>query len=351
MLPVPADGGGSGSDYDYAALSDVAWDVETYLGYLKGNELVRDYVKELQDVIVKSGDTTRLASCKTKPADSQYAVTFQYMLTVVGDGDLDANRDLEEKVQTQVDKAFQSGVTWATGMAGYLQELCQPLTDPNIGAMHGVVQDLGQVKLFSLFTDDFAADGQKGIPFGGARGGLVGFFKGARDNLEDQLGQWTATMGHPKSYSVASIPSWIPDVLGVGKDITDAIPVVNDFAKLPEGVVKAGEGIDKTIKDLGLIKQYADKYLPEGQRKRPSSFTLESAEKIYTSMTSTLEHDFIRSLRTELDKLASSRTEPFRTQIDNMKNDPQTHNNARSPFKVPKSISNDDWSYADPPLR
>lgn len=396
----PGDGGGSASDYDNAALSGVTRDIETYLGYLKGNELVRDYVNQLRQLAECNDENQRLAGCTTKPSDAQYAVTFNYMLTVVGDGEVDANRDLQDKVQTEVDKAFQNGITWASGIAGYLQELCDPLTEPNIGGMHSVVQGLRQVQLFSLFTADFAADGKRGIPFGetmdnwvggahdqfvtfyntladrgrhyeaalkyagqwidatgaligAARGGLVGFFKGVRGNLEDQLGQWAATMGHPKSYAAVDIPDWVPDLLSVGKDIIDAIPVVNDFARVPEYIVKAGQDVNTVVKDTELIKKYADKYLPDGQRKRPSSFTLESAEKIYTSMTSTLQQDFVQALKKELDKLASSRTQPFRQQIEKMKGAPGSgsYNDTWDPFKVPTTMKNDDWSYKDPTLR
>jgi hypothetical protein len=268
--------------FDRDALVDVLTDIETYLGYLKGNELAYDYLNRavLESSGTQVGDDEELVEVQL-PADWKFPcpeVRFAVSppqgfktLRVHVSGEQDARAAAErwaKQVQEGTELAYQGGLGWASGFASYASTLCEQITKPSAYALDSearmiktsVVEELGSLKetdwggLKSLLDDwegnandafeDFyeALDGKLAVFVAytgflyagicamtkivdGAQTGLVKYVDSARDAVVEQLNAWVEQGMPPRDY--IKTPAWLADL---GQLAMDTLPF---FAMVP----------------------------------------------------------------------------------------------------------------------
>ncbi|PVG84268.1 hypothetical protein DDE18_01140 [Nocardioides gansuensis] len=384
--------------FDYSRLVELCLDIESYLGYLKGNELVVEYV-EAQNVqgelyLIDHADEQiagdyAILSYKSTPSDGQFACEFFGLRWVLpfdpqgdmpswGPGYLDT---LKEGART----SWESGATWASGIADYLKNLCGTFTEADVEKFQSVSIDLKNAIGLGLVPADFAASSNSdfgstlvhwqggwrdafvtfyehlppradlyaslvsitgdwvegvGALVAAAQAGLLDFLQSVKDALAVQLGQWIEVGRTPESYDAPPDLGWVADIAGVAGDIVEVIPIVDKFAEIPGDVVQVAE----TIGDLKSAGDIIGKYVNtsgDDLPRRPIEFTMKTAEEIYNGLTSTMYDEFLGEFDKALQTLKTERAQSIVDSVNNVQGDRDWY-----PRSVP-GIRNDSWESDD----
>lgn len=362
--------------FDWGKLTDYTDDIEEYLGILKGNELVREYFEKV-NAAVPAGTprygfyTYQSGDAANAPRDFDLWVDFSYFLDgkpLLGDGVGAEQREYDTKLWEGARQSFDNGVGWASGIGGYLRDICKPFCLPDVEKFRTASAELRErIKWTQMAVPDFASNSTEGVQFGArldlwvvqgwhsdaatafhafydnlagkmlmygncaiacadlvdavggqvsaAQNGLFDFLKSVRDNLREQCVQWAQTRGNPFSYGPPPDLGWVADLFGIGKDIVEAIPLADKIAELPEHVTDVAEGIGSVIKAGQLIDKYVD--IPAGQR-RPVSFSLETAEQVYNGLTDVLHNDYLGGYNRGLQAIETDRSRVLFDQVQQM---------------------------------
>lgn len=171
--------------FDYYAFSETLDEVETLLGYLKGNELAMLYLQSVEaDLISLSEDPATAKpteygtwdalyldeSYKFPCPDGRYAVTpfffpdadvrlsFWFWYPQPGEGSPSGDQ-FRTEVQAKTDQAWQQGPEWATGIASYCRSVCDQFTQVDAPTVANAIQDIQTKVLLKLKPEQDIDDG------------------------------------------------------------------------------------------------------------------------------------------------------------------------------------------------
>lgn len=323
------------SDFSLARFYELTDEIEDLLGVLAGNNAVQDWWRAYQDSL---GDRPRVIEglgYVSQPFDLRYSVNFWYVSGHPGDTTTEQLRQIQEDAHHAADQSFQNGSKWAAGVAGYLRDICASFTRADADLLKAATHQLANMRVeleaavpvdwtdlvitewigesrneFMNFYTKLHDKGQEYVRYFAyaeswfaaatavavhTQNGLIPLLEGVRDNLRTQLEQWVETNGSP--FSFEPVDNIIPDVAGIVGDVVGLVPGVNGTVDSIKDIVS------KTTEIIGLIDSYAPKT-------KPVSFTLESAETVYSSLTSTLHDDFLKAFNDGMDQLAAEGSAP-----------------------------------------
>lgn len=347
--------------FDAAAFNDTLDDIEKYLGYLKGNEMAYDYLMLMQKDLEDEYLTAEGASgtiwlhdgyafpCpeqrfKVTPGPQWHADIKKDNFTRQG-ASVDWDAYVTE-LQHQTDLAYQSGTAWAAGIGGYLRSICAQFVKPDVESMGQTILAFQRDVVSELVdapSDDWAHLGDLNARWKGeaaasfndfyenyndgvARCGLfaaavnVGFASAARvlssaqlgaldfvtkmrAGLAAQLDQWADAgwkpSGPPPSGVSLGYPTWVTDLAAVADNaLTVAGDVLPDLKALKNAIEIRGN-----VKDIaGLVRSIAT-LVGHDLPRTPKQIPVETSEAIYTSLTTTLNDDYLQGVRKAMDKL------------------------------------------------
>jgi hypothetical protein len=353
--------------FDSARLYSLTRDIEKYLGYLKGNELIRQYtdaqIADVEEQILAMpeggfANMFRVSEFYTStPQDSEFTCDFSALFIMApfdNIGEASAERTAYfGQIGDGLRQSWENGAVWASGMGADLRAICEPFTSPDPASLNEIAkafQTLSGTRLASLLPDDFAAhsDGRNfgstldgwhgdsantfqsfydtladrgngyavcvGLAAGWVSGtagliaaaqtGLLDFLESVRDGLVIQLEEWVATYGNPQDWRRPDDWGIIGDIAGVALDIADLIPVVDKFRKVP-GVISDIAGL---IKDVNTVVTKVDGYVGGGDVPKVEArteFNVRTAEELYRAATTVLHDEILHELNKGLDDLAA----------------------------------------------
>lgn len=350
---------------NYSALYNITDDIERYLGYLKGNELVREYIDAqnlaVEDQLSASPDggaaySVPSTSYTSTPEEPEFACDFSALMILVPspgtEDETPESRRYKEQIAEGKEQSWNNGVAWARGMGADLRSICEPFNQPNPRSLNNIakaLQNLSSGELNGLLPEDFVAhsEGQNfgstldnwhgeaadtfqtfynnlrdrangyALSIGAAAGwvagaagliavaqsGLEDFVMSVREGLAIQLEEWAATHGNPQDWEKPDGWGIIGDIADVALDIADLIPVVDKFRKVP-GTIKEVAGL---IGDVSNVISKADEYIGSDEvptRPARTEFNVETAADLYTAAANVL-HEILEELNTELGHLAT----------------------------------------------
>jgi hypothetical protein len=330
---------------------NVLKDIETYLGYLRGNENAWKYLREAQASMEDSFTEGVLFPFRL---DDDYAfpcpdgrfkvqpsrlVIFNIYLRA----DQRFDRDPYVKaLQESIDMAWEDGVAWARGVAEYAGNVCDQFLQPSVPVLVDTIlalqkdvvsplvdnpnddwANLGNFRTqwqgeaadeFNVFYDNYndtlARDGlfthminvgfaSAAKVISGTQFGAQFFVESIRDALVDQLEQWSHWDRQPEDPTPP--PPWVADVLKIGKSTltvaADLIPVVKNVKDKIDEVDKQTGNAAQLIKDIEEVS--GRDILPKKEKHIP----VKTAEEIYKGLTETLYQDYYQAYGDALDQL------------------------------------------------
>jgi len=327
-------------------------DIETRLGYLRGNENAWKYLREIQlwyvDNVTVGGilDVVRLNEGYTFPCPEgrfqvkPYRTFWLDIYTLPGTTfDKDA---FVTSLQESASMAFEDGVAWARGVAAYARSLCDQFLKPDVPTLVSAVLDMQRDVVSPLvdapnddwanlgglnqrwtgdaaaafnefylnYNDTLARDGiyanlvnvgfaASANVISGTQFGAQFFVESILESLNAQLEQWARWDMEPPEFE--PLPTWVADVLKIGKSAfkvaADIIPVVGDAAKKIDEINSKSGNATQLIKDIEEVS--GKDILPEKAKDIP----VKTAEEIYTGLTETLHADYLTAYQDALDQL------------------------------------------------
>jgi hypothetical protein len=330
-------------------------DIETHLGYLRGNENAWKYLREIQQQSVGSEhpllDVMRLDEGYSFPCpDGRFKVEpsrtwwIDIRMPVDSKFDVDNYRKL---IHQGADMAWQDGAAWASGVAGYASSVCNQFLQPDVPAMVSTILEMQRnavIPLTQATVDDWAKLGTLPTQWHGEAGnafyefysnynesiGICGSFLGmvtfgfsaaakvisgtqfgaqffldsVLEGLKAQLDQWAHYDMEPPE--PVDVPTWVADIQKIGSSaldlLADTVPVVGDAVKKVtdfQGHVDKSRALIKDIEDVS-----GKDILPE----KHTLIEVKTAEQIYTGLTETLYNDYYGAYNDALDSLQAGGT-------------------------------------------
>ncbi|WP_340541089.1 hypothetical protein [Nocardioides sp. GXZ039] len=310
--------------FDLGEFYSLCSKIEYKLGILRGNELVREWWQAWQ---VELGNTPRYGylTYVSTPAEWEYMVQFLYHGMPSADGaDYDDAIANERAAHAQVDAAaaevWANGRAWASSLSEYLNQICASLIRPDKDSLTELTEELkslrdnlnrsvppnwaeggldladwvgGSSDAFGSFATQlhdqvqtYADYVKHAIAWWASacalvletQTGLNSFLKEVDDNLHKQLVAWAETQGNPQS-TTGEINPLVADIVKLGDEIIDFIPVVSDVR---DKAVDAIEAADAALNLFGVDVELT----------LPAKFTVQTAEEIWTGLTTTLHEDY-----------------------------------------------------------
>lgn len=282
----------------------VCMDMEKYLGYLRGNELVVEYLQTLQDSQPPMPElyvehSVSLRGWETPCPDGQWKVSFNGMgpLPIVW-MPFDATEEEKDKVDSEVKAnlttAYNNGLNWADGMAMYMNEICAQFSHVDVEAMANAVLDLstnvieeldlgardqwteigsyltswqgGAATQFFLFHNSYGSalsqfavmSGQIGGGFAAATAMIHGtqeaamkFAESARESLEVMLAFWVEV-----GLRTPPDPNFdidVPKILKIAEDVWTLARLIPPVKAATEGINVAVDAVKAITSLVGTI--------------------------------------------------------------------------------------------------
>jgi hypothetical protein len=337
--------------FTISGFEEVLDKIETYLGYLRGNENAWKYLREAQKYME---DTYTDGVLYVFRLDEEYSfpcpegkwkvqpsrmVPFNIYL------ELDQRFDRDPYVkalQESIDMAWEDGVAWARGVADYARSVCDQFTQPSVELLVSTIiamqkdvvsplldspnddwAELGNFRTqwqgdaadeFNVFYDNYNETlGRDGLfthmvnvgfaaatnVIGNTQHGAQLFVESIRDILTAQLDEWTYWDREPPESSPP--PAWVADVLKIGKDAlsvaADLVPVVKNVKDKIDDINKKSGNATTLIQDIE--KATGKDLLPEKHKDIP----VKTAEEIYKGFTETLYQDYYEAFGKALDEV------------------------------------------------
>lgn len=313
--------------FDYMEFYDLTEEIEKYLGILKGNELLRKY----DDLVYAQSDDCLFVMYDT-PAP-EYSATFLGLAVPYDPDNTDAYADTVKKMPEYWKEAWDQGPVWATGIGGYLRDLCADLTVPNAGMIKSSVQEFGNTaaaleavipvdwtdldfnswmgassdecqdvvsEFQAKFRDEYAfyftyaqaIYAGAGVVVVQTQKGLNKTMKGIRDIAKAQCAAWQESGGHqPEDRSAP--PPWVADLGALIGSVLDVIPGVSE--------------VKGTIEDIAGIADNALELFDAEIEWKTGAFDAMTADEVYTKTTATLQDEYLKAMKDGLDKLQTER--------------------------------------------
>lgn len=364
--------GDTSNSFDYLEFYDLTDDIEKYLGYLKGNEAVRDYADLVKDDVPPGVD---VYDCSLEWTDWQSQADYSPLITRIWypipfdefQNDDQARLHYLQQIDKNCNTAFDNGKAWAAGIGGYIRDRFSAITRVEATSLTDVVNRFASLSiklesvippLWDQFGDNFlnfkswngtAAEAYDGVRehiqtvfhdqyalyfahasalFGGAAALAIQTQKGinpmltdVRDEIKSQLVRWYECGGRPED--VGPMSPKVADVVDLADTISSHIPVVSDVVGGAKDVAKAAQDIAKicgTSIDLNPL---------------PTPFDAKSSAEIYEGLMSTINNQYLTPLQNGLDginakqgtaaKNAAAQVQPWKlATLDSVKNLPVT---------------------------
>lgn len=345
--------------FDKGYLRDLFSQTETYLGYLKGNELAYDY---LWQTVYYFGNQGTTPGPSTYTVDlNHYPSTYEFpcpdsfykvrpdmtSFTVAYDPDsvpsgTDPFERLAREIRQHTDQAWQGGPSWASGLGDYLYSLCGQFVEPDVQSLAGTVRAMqhdvvssleisarddwaligalltewhgDSAYAFKTFYDNYNDTLTQFALFGayvtagfaaatkiinGTQQGVTKYAESLRDAARSQAEQWRN--GYPPR-DTPELPAWVVKVGEVAADayeLLDHVPVVSTGKGYIDKAVSITESVNKIANDLGIDGDIS--LLPHEER----PFKAVTADELYADGTDTLNTDYHQAYDTAMDQLYS----------------------------------------------
>ena len=332
--------------------------IETYLGYLRGNENAWKYLRESQQWMEDNFTEGLLYPFRL---DENYAFpcpegkwkvepSRMVIFNIYLDHDQRFDRDAYVKaLQESIDMAWEDGVAWARGVADYARSVCDQFTQPSVSLLVSTIlamqrdvvsplldnpnddwAELGNLRThwqgeaadeFNVFYDNYNETLRRDGTFthmvnvgfaaaanviGKTQHGAQFFAESIRDGLEAQLDEWAHWDREPPDPSPP--PPWVADVLKIGTDAlsvaADLIPVVKNVKDKIDDYNKKSGNLTKLLKDVEEVS--GKNILPEKKKDIP----VKTAEEIYKGFTETLYQDYYEAYGKALDEIQNGGQAP-----------------------------------------
>ena len=327
-------------------------DIETHLGYLRGNDVAWQYLEQypletdLPDNLPDGGEGVISGPVHTDDdykfpcPDGTYAVNPKsVLLTYISTTDPNDFTTYVKTVQANVDQAWNNGQAWSTGIADYARSVCNQFTQVEVPKLSEEVRlmqtSVVDKLLLNESNDNWAELGSLYTQWSGAHAtafqnfyenyndvearygrylseittgfamfaGLAGatqlgvqkFADEVLEAIKAQLAQWVAYHGDPGS--AAGTPPWVADVPAVAEQLLGLatyLPVIGT------GAAAAQKGVSGAKQVWALL----DRFLGEGDiPASPRKIPVRTAEEIHTGFTDTLYTDYLTAYQDALDTL------------------------------------------------
>ncbi|GAB2981553.1 hypothetical protein [Nocardioides montaniterrae] len=348
------------TDFDLSTFTSQLAEIETYLGYVRGNEAVETEAAQINARFSDDNDSKAvifLSHCPDASCRRGNALRLAYP------------DDLEQQVFDALHAAWDTGPTWASGIAGYLGSITNQITEPYIPGMTSAISQLqtGVVQqLKALKDDDWAyIDGL----YDAWDGDAGRKFQTLYDNYNERMNIWgqyagSATLGFALAtaliaghqtavgkyvesirngvrtmaqtwpdckYGSIDAPVWLTTAETIGKDVLNifnGVKIIKDV----------GELIDKIGSTVDIINTIAPEHQEVG-------FSAKTAEDLYTQLTGELYDHHLSPLRQSLDDLAAGKAD----WSINLSGDLDSETFASSGLrKAVDAMTRDQWFLPDP---
>lgn len=341
--------------FDRDLFSELLDDIETEVGYLKGNELALDYIRRVK---LDNEDPAKISAGSVHATlwlDADYRFPCpkdRWRVQPVSNYrsiDVHVHSDPDnpppeggdafiKEVQANADKAWHDGATWASGLADYGRSICEQFIAPDADIIAGNMIDLKMnvidelriargdwadladvleewhgtsahsfrkfydhyadtMDIFAGFTAymlvGFSAAAQT---IHGTQVGAMKFIRSLREGLDAELDSWV-TYGLPPLGSPP--PPWVADVSKIAHDaynVAGHVPVVKDAKSEVDNAVGAVGACYKLLSDIADVTGH---HLPSLTKDVPTK----SANDIYNALTDTLYTDYYKAFDDVLTKL------------------------------------------------
>jgi len=327
-------------------------DIERHLGYLRGNEAAWDYLKQypvdFEGELPEPADGVTIGPVwldqgyKFPCPDGQYAVEPESpLLGYLPTGPGVSAVEFIKQVQANVDQAWANGQAWAEGLADYARSVCDQFTQVQVPTLSADIRQfqkavvdplqddqandewakLGEIystwdgahkAAFVIFYNDYNdIEGRWGRYLGGITTGFASFagLAGATQlgvqkfadtllaGIKEQLESWVVQRGEPGH--AAKTPAWVADIPAV-------LTVVMDLATY----VPAAAGPVKVVKTAGQVYALLDRFAGEGSIDQLKEVPVRTADEIYTTLSESLQTDYLAAYQDALDALNSGGSGP-----------------------------------------
>jgi hypothetical protein len=352
-------------DFDYGDFMTLTGEIERYLGYLKGNETVAKYFEDQSAHVETQVDVAYSGWVPYQtPATDGLSVDFGMHFWALWPYDSGDPRRAAwtQQLVAGAEQSWENGTAWADGIGGYLRDLLADITRPDADLLRGSVQEFSETRvalegampvdwtdldfnswigassdtcqdvvteLHSFIRDQYLTYfAHAETLFAGAaavvvqtQNGLNPMLRQIRDDLRGQLEEWAATGAYPQDY--AGMSPLVPDIVAIGSDVLDLVPVVGEI----KGKVEDVGGIVTGILALFDVRPHFDSRDP---------FDAKTAEEIYDQMGKVLKDGYLTPFGNEMDRLQSERAQPihaaqngiypwFLPTLDGLANEPWQH--------------------------
>jgi uncharacterized protein YukE len=342
--------------FDLGHFYDLTGEIERYLGWLRGNEAVKEWWQAYQEQL--GPDTPRVVQglgYTSTPYEPDLWVTFMY--SGLPDLTQDELTALSGQLNEAADQAWHNGVGWAAGIGGYLRDICASFTRPQASYLTEAMDMFAATRTkmetaipvnateldvdgwygqshdeFKAFTEQlhdsmqqyaayfayaenwFAAAATLAV---NTQNGLIPLLEEVRDALRLQLVEWAETQGSPMDSGPGNAKAL--EVLKVGREIIGFIPAADK-------VIGTAEDVVSTTGDILALFDAEPKFY------EPVEFTVTSAETIYSKLVSTLTDKYLTPFDDSLTEMGT-KSAPVRATINDLGSDffPPVVNDARSP--------------------
>lgn len=336
--------------FNRADFDDALKKIEQYLGYLKGNEMAYDYLVQMWKNIdaqfeEKDGHPRVLEldweykfPCPEEQFKVRPGVNWQPMVFTKMERRVDWDAYVRE-VQHQTDLAYNQGVTWASGLAGYLESICAQFLEPDVVTLRDSILDTHRdvvMRLADAPNDDWAGLGNLNAHWTGdaaaafnefylnyndvlARSGwymnlvnvgasaatkvvsstqfgALEYVERMRDGLKAQLHQWADRGWQPRDPTTAEFPETLVDLVKVGDS---ALTVAADYVPGIGDVVDLRDNLKNIAGLVGDVADLAGVELPPKEQRVP----VKSSDEIYTAITNALNDDLLKGFQDAMDRL------------------------------------------------
>lgn len=326
------------SDFHYGDFLTLTGQIEKYIGYLKGNETVAEYLSD-STAVLEEVEVSYSGPLDWQTPAGEYAVDFNMWHWVHYPYEpFDPRRkEWADQLREGAEKSWKNGVAWADGIGGYLRDLCADITRPDADLLKSAVQDFSEARIalegalpvdwtdldFNSWTGLSSDDCQDLVSefhsvvrdqylvyyahaetlFAGActltsqtQNGLNPMLEEFRDGLKAQLQEWVDTGKWPEDY--AGPNPLIPKIGSAVSKIVDLIPVVGDIKG------KGEKALTATGELLGIFDAK-----PDFQARGP--FDAKDAETIYNEMMSAVQDDYLTPYTDGMKRFRSDRSQPI----------------------------------------
>ncbi|ADD41668.1 hypothetical protein [Stackebrandtia nassauensis] len=241
--------------FDKAAYDGILDEIEKYLGYLKGNELVFEYMEAVREKVEATGRPPVTQKNYTTPcANPEFTYQPLYHLPTLDGGEVP--RELEKKIHANADACWHNGKTWAAGIAGQARAITEQITSPDVAELETALTALKEkvMQPLELLIDSNAdLPGPYRIPLPDGENSLDGDWA----NLKNFTNTWHGTAAeefrtlHDKLNSYVGMYAYFAATAAL--ELAAATDVI---ASAQQGLVMSVKDVRKTL--VAQLKEWHD---------------------------------------------------------------------------------------------